>query len=575
MGKWTDKLYITASEWANVHSAGGMSFGGRSTSSSKSAAAAKYKQLPFYCCALSLAPATDAVCTRSGHVYERSRLDAWLATHPHIDPATGATLAADDIVDLKLHTNAEGALQCPVTRAALTDASHVVAIATSGNVMSHAAIVHSLEGSSGSLILRDPVDDTPFTRRDVIVLQDPMDLDRNNCANFWHTAHTDIASAGKTADPADNINATGLSRRVLDEMAATTAAAAAVAAASTTKTADQKEEPATNVQYKGTTTRSTGRAAASFTSTSMTVQTAAEATVVADDDFMYEQFCEEMMEARKAQGRAKDKAALKEAKKAVALGVGYVKLKTSLGDLNIELSCVSAPRTCHNFLLLIQRGYYKNCPFHRLIPGFMLQGGDPTGTGRGGDSAWGGTFADEIRPSMHHDKRGLLSMANRGKNTNSSQFFITFAPAPHLDGRHTIFGRVVGGLDVLAKLEAVGVGANDKPLVDLNIVDAVVYADPFAAWKKRYAQRDADARTAAMSHGERVRAEGTWIPGGSSTAASDKAVSVGKYLPAHARGDGLGALVAAAASKRTAAAARTDHDATNGQQPPAKRARSS
>jgi len=148
-----------------------------------------------------------------------------------------------------------------------------------------------------------------------------------------------------------------------------------------------------------------------------------------------------------------------------------------------------APKTCHNFLLLAKKGYYNKVMFHRLIKGFMIQGGDPTGTGHGGESAWGGKFKDEFCPHLSHDTRGILSMANSGKDTNGSQFFITFAPCPHLDGKHTIFGRVVGGYDVLVKLEkwdcgakGLGFGARfekDRPTEEIRIVDITVFKDPF------------------------------------------------------------------------------------------------
>jgi cyclophilin family peptidyl-prolyl cis-trans isomerase len=106
--------------------------------------------------------------------------------------------------------------------------------------------------------------------------------------------------------------------------------------------------------------------------------------------------------------------------------------------INLELRADLVPKTVHNFLLLCQRGYYTGNKFHRVIKGFMMQGGDPTATGSGGSSAWGAAFADEFHPLLKHDKRGVLSMANSGPNSNGSQFFITFAPKPSLDGKHTV-----------------------------------------------------------------------------------------------------------------------------------------
>ena len=109
-----------------------------------------------------------------------------------------------------------------------------------------------------------------------------------------------------------------------------------------------------------------------------------------------------------------------------------------------------------NFTTHIANGYYNGVEFHRIIPGFVIQGGDPTGTGAGGESIWGHPFRNEIDPNLRYDRRGVVGMANRGPDTNGSQFFITLAPTPWLDGKHTIFGEVVSGTDAIAALEKVG-----------------------------------------------------------------------------------------------------------------------
>ncbi|KAI5810024.1 peptidyl-prolyl cis-trans isomerase ppi1 [Peziza echinospora] len=147
-----------------------------------------------------------------------------------------------------------------------------------------------------------------------------------------------------------------------------------------------------------------------------------------------------------------------------------VKLETSMGDIELELYNDHAPKTCRNFATLVERGYYNNCPFHRIIPDFMIQGGDPTGTGRGGSSIYGEKFADEIHPSLKHTGAGILSMANSGPNTNGSQFFITLAPTPWLDGKHTIFGRVRSGLKIVERMGLVRTGQDDKPVEDVKII---------------------------------------------------------------------------------------------------------
>ena len=120
--------------------------------------------------------------------------------------------------------------------------------------------------------------------------------------------------------------------------------------------------------------------------------------------------------------------------------------KTQKGDIVVELYADRVPRTVENFVNLARGGFYDGTTFHRVIPGFMAQGGDPTGTGTGGP---GYQFADEFHPTLRHDAGGVLSMANAGPGTNGSQFFITYGPTPHLDDRHSVFGRVTSGMDVL------------------------------------------------------------------------------------------------------------------------------
>jgi cyclophilin family peptidyl-prolyl cis-trans isomerase len=124
-------------------------------------------------------------------------------------------------------------------------------------------------------------------------------------------------------------------------------------------------------------------------------------------------------------------------------------METDKGTMVFELFADKAPKTVNNFVFLAREGFYEGVPFHRVIKNFMVQGGDPAGRGTGGP---GYKFADEFHPSLRHDKRGILSMANAGPNTNGSQFFITHGPTPHLDNHHTVFGHVVEGMDVLMSI---------------------------------------------------------------------------------------------------------------------------
>ncbi|KAL0869555.1 hypothetical protein ABMA27_005821 [Loxostege sticticalis] len=150
-------------------------------------------------------------------------------------------------------------------------------------------------------------------------------------------------------------------------------------------------------------------------------------------------------------------------------------LHTSLGDIHVRIFGKDVPKTAENFCVHARNGYYNGHIFHRVIKGFMVQTGDPTGTGTGGESIWGGEFADEFKPHLKHDRPYTMSMANAGPNTNGSQFFITLAPTPWLDNKHTVFGRVVRGMEVVQALGAAKTNPKtDKPYDDIRILSVTV-----------------------------------------------------------------------------------------------------
>ena len=149
-------------------------------------------------------------------------------------------------------------------------------------------------------------------------------------------------------------------------------------------------------------------------------------------------------------------------------------IETNKGSIEVKLIPEVAPKTCENFTNLIQKGYYDGIVFHRVIPDFMVQGGDPTGTGMGGESMWGNAFEDEFDPAISFNKKGMLAMANSGPNSNGSQFFITVASTPWLHMRHTIFGKVIDGYDVVESISEVERDQDDRPLEDIVIKRASV-----------------------------------------------------------------------------------------------------
>ena len=149
--------------------------------------------------------------------------------------------------------------------------------------------------------------------------------------------------------------------------------------------------------------------------------------------------------------------------------------KTTEGDFRIELFEDKAPITARNFIDLAKKGFYDGVIFHRVIDGFMIQGGDPTGTGRGGP---GYTIPDEFHPDLRHDGEGVLSMANAGPNTGGSQFFITLSATPWLDGRHSVFGRVVEGMEVVRRIGRVPTGPGDRPIRDVVMTKITIEEPP-------------------------------------------------------------------------------------------------
>eukprot|EP00088_Acartia_fossae_P064591 TRINITY_DN79522_c0_g1_i1.p1 TRINITY_DN79522_c0_g1~~TRINITY_DN79522_c0_g1_i1.p1 ORF type:complete len:164 (+),score=31.10 TRINITY_DN79522_c0_g1_i1:29-520(+) len=160
-----------------------------------------------------------------------------------------------------------------------------------------------------------------------------------------------------------------------------------------------------------------------------------------------------------------------------------VTLHTSVGDIKLELFAEACPKTVENFLALAGTDYYNGCIFMRNIKGFIVQTGDPTNTGKGGESIWGGKFNDEIKDDLKHKARGVVAMANSGPNTNASQFYIAYAPQPSLDLKNTVFGKVIDGWDSLDQLERLPVNPkNFKPVQgkESRIEGITIHANPLA-----------------------------------------------------------------------------------------------
>ncbi|KEI37168.1 uncharacterized protein L969DRAFT_90240 [Mixia osmundae IAM 14324] len=481
MGHGSDKLYITHSEWTGE-------FGDHSAGSSGAKAkrqAGNYARLPYDCCALSLKPFDIPMATLNGTIYDLTNIIPYLRKHG-TDPATGEKLAPGDLIKLNFFKNTQGEYFDPVTYKIFTEHTPLVAIRTSGNVFSKESVDRL---NVKPRHWNDLVSDEKFTKDDIIVIQDPHNPEQRDFSQFHYRKHDlsftdeDIAAA-KQGLSGINVSAVGGANLLLRKVARSAPAIEDVQpgpAEAPANNAVKQGRPATStkVPYNAS-AHSTGKTAASLTSTAFTVSTKTERALIDEEEFMFNQI----------------------------KGKGYIRITTNLGALNVELFCDKAPRTCYNMLMLSRLHKYDDTLFHRSVPGFMIQGGDPTGTGRGGDSFWGPPFADEYgsAKALKHDDRGILSMANHGPNTNTSQFFLTFKATPHLNGKHTVFGRLVGGQDVLDKMEKIAVEKDtNKPLRPIKIIDVAIFKDPFEEYKAKLEKQLARDRAADPAEARKER----------------------------------------------------------------------
>ncbi|XP_034192700.1 RING-type E3 ubiquitin-protein ligase PPIL2 [Osmia lignaria lignaria] len=449
-----DKMYLTYTEWTTL-------YGGKKSGTSESSEDTTFRRLPYDHCCLTLQPFEHPYCDPHGNVFELEAILEYIKRYKH-NPITGKSLDPKTLIKLNFYKNVEGQYHCPVLFKLFTKHSHIVAIKTTGNVFSYEA-VEQLNIKTRNW--KDLLNDEPFTRKDIITIQDPNNATKFNLSTFHHIKNNIKVEDEEMVKDRNNPNAklktvSMETKEILFELDRDF------------KQAAPKEEVSKPKADKFNAAHySTGAVAAGFTSTVMPTETTHQAAVIAEDLVRYE--------------RVKKK--------------GYVRFLTNFGALNLELHCDLVSKTCENFIKLCQRGYYNGTKFHRSIRNFMIQGGDPTNTGNGGTSIWGKTFEDEFKPNLVHQGRGILSMANSGPNTNGSQFFITFRSCRHLDRKHTVFGKIVGGLETLNAIEKVEVDNKDRPIEDIVVQKAQVFVDPFQeADEQLIAEREAEAERLAQ-----------------------------------------------------------------------------
>ncbi|KAJ3702865.1 hypothetical protein LUZ61_006570 [Rhynchospora tenuis] len=546
-----DRMFITQTEWKTE-------WGGAKAKESGT----PFKRLPFYCCSLTFTPFEDPVCTADGNVFDMMNIMSYIKKFGK-HPVSGAPLKFEDLIPLIFHKNSDGEFHCPVLNKVFTEFTHIVAVKTTGNVFCYEAIK---ELNVKTKNWRELLTDEPFTKDDLITIQNPNELDSKVLVEFDHVKkglkldEEDLRKMKE--DPTYNINISGDLKQMLKDLGTEKAklallhgggglkaqkeraAALAAIAASKSETENKnskssEDKPMQSFSIVDAASASVHGRSAAAAKAGASEKTAARIALHMAGDCA-------PVNAKLVQSRYTTGAASRSFTSTAFTPVttndfeyikvernpkkkGYVQLHTTHGDLNIELHCDITPRTCENFITHCENGYYNGVIFHRSIRNFMIQGGDPTGTGKGGESIWGKPFKDELNSKLVHSGRGVLSMANSGPHTNGSQFFILYKSASHLNFKHTVFGMVVGGLTTLATMEKVPTDDDDRPLEEIKITGVTVFVNP-------YTEPDEEEEKAKEEEEKNKNAEednvnvGLWLSNTGTVATAGKGGGVGKYL---------------------------------------------
>ncbi|XVF61354.1 hypothetical protein PTKIN_Ptkin08bG0123200 [Pterospermum kingtungense] len=484
-------------------------------------------------------------------------------------PVSGAPLKQEDLIPLTFHKNSEGEYHCPVLNKVFTEYTHIVAVKTTGNVFCYEAIK---ELNIKTKNWKELLTDEPFTKEDIITIQNPNALDSKVTLDFDHVKNSlkvdDEELQKMSSEPTYNINVTGDIKQMLAELGTEKARQTALLGGGGSKAQNERAAALVTILAARSRIKEDPKSDAkgeSKTQAAFSIVDAASASVHGRSAAAAKAASSDKTAARIAMHMAGERTPLnaKLVKSRFTTGAasrsftstsydpvtknefeyvkveknpkkkGYVQLHTTHDDLNIELHCDITPRTCENFISLCERGYYNGVAFHRNIRNFMIQGGDPTGTGRGGESIWGKPFKDELNSKLLHSGRGVVSMANSGPHTNGSQFFILYKSANHLNFKHTVFGGVVGGLISLSAMEKVPVDDNDRPLEEIKIISVTVFVNPYTEPDEEEVEEKGKGEEAAEDEdNDKV---GSWYSNPGSGTAESGAVGgggVGKYLKA-------------------------------------------
>ena len=452
-------------------------------SGSSSSLQSATRPLPFDCCALTLTPFATPVCTSDGVIFDNAAITPHLMRHG-VDPITGVPMTSRDLIVLNMDRDeSTGRWQCPVLNRPFTDRTAVVAIrqrppGNEANVYSREAYRELNVKAKNYLDLTSGKKFDP--KVDVITLQDPDDESHcrlRDIRNFSHirqlreeeTLRQQNAATVAGSNVTHSVTATRIMEKLDREKRKRERAADDQARKLLLRTDDGDATSSSGAREErvsiytdellNSVNLTSGEASGSLTSTTMAITRENKARLATEEEIIASQ-CEQLRRLKKK---------------------GMVRVFTNMGAMDVELHCDIAPRTSMNFLLLAGRGEYDGCKFHRSIPNFMIQGGKKPGTkGKdGGGSAWDKPFADEFDDRLKHAGPGVVSMANSGPVTNGRQFFFTYKSCAHLDRKHSVFGRVVGGLEILRRLEEVPTDKEtDRPLETVKIESVEIIDNP-------------------------------------------------------------------------------------------------
>jgi len=485
----------------------------------------KARPLPFNCCALTLTPFVTPICTPNGILFETNAILPYLLKYKK-DPVSGNSMTTRDLITLNMDKNTETKeWQCPILQKSFSNHSKIVAIRQSNknqaNVYSYEA-VQELNFKSKNYI--DLISGDKFHKqKDVIWLLDPNNERLNQLRDIHHFQHTKtLRKEQKLKDQSNsNIRHSVTASRIMEKIHTQKRQREEIKPKTHSHTSTEKKLKILTEDVLEGAKLTTGKTSGSFTSTSMSISNTIGSREATSDEIQNAHF-----------------QAMKKLKKK-----GYVQLQTNLGNLEIELHCDIVPRTTTNFLSLADEGFYNGSKFHRCIRNFMIQGGKPKNSKTPQKSIWGKPFQDEFDDRLTHSEKGILSMANSGPHSNQCQFFITFKSCPHLNRKHSIFGQVIQGLEVLKQMENIATDSSDKPLEKIKIQNINVLVNPAreaqqlekirieAAVKQREEQQNAKKQTAL---GRKSSTSTTTLSvKQNQKQQKEDGFSIGKYLPKH------------------------------------------